>query len=70
MKTAIDDSNAVITHGELPVVAIHEFQLVQLFQNIISNAIRYRSQTSPVIHIALLSKTLTNAPVPSECEHG
>jgi PAS domain S-box-containing protein len=51
MKTAIDDSNAVITHGELPVVAMHEFQLVQLFQNIISNAIRYRSQTSPVIHI-------------------
>jgi PAS domain S-box-containing protein len=51
MKTAIDDSNAVITHGALPVVAMHEFQLVQLFQNIISNAIRYRSQTSPVIHI-------------------
>jgi len=51
MKTAIDDSNAVITRGELPVVAIHEFQLEQLFQNIISNAIRYRSRTSPVIHI-------------------
>jgi PAS domain S-box-containing protein len=51
MKTAIDDSNAVITHGELPVVAMHEFQLVQLFQNIISNAIRYRSQTSPLIHV-------------------
>jgi PAS domain S-box-containing protein len=51
MKTAIDESNTVITHGELPVVAIHEFQLEQLFQNLISNAIRYRSQTSPVIHI-------------------
>jgi light-regulated signal transduction histidine kinase (bacteriophytochrome) len=51
MKSAIDDSNAVITHGELPVVAMHEFQLVQLFQNIISNAIRYRSQTSPLIHV-------------------
>ncbi|HWY47199.1 MAG TPA: PAS domain S-box protein [Bryobacteraceae bacterium] len=51
MKTAIDDCDAVITHGELPVVAMHEFQLVQLFQNIITNAIRYRSQTSPVIHI-------------------
>ena len=51
MKTAIDDCDAVITHGELPVVAMHEFQLVQLFQNIITNAIRYRSQASPVIHI-------------------
>ena len=51
MKTLIDDSNAVITYGELPVIPIHQFQLEQLFQNIISNAIRYRSQTSPMIHI-------------------
>jgi PAS domain S-box-containing protein len=51
METAINESNAVITYGELPVVTIHQFQLEQLFQNIISNAIRYRSQTSPVIHI-------------------
>lgn len=51
MKTAIDESNAMITHGDLPVIPIHEFQLAQLFQNIVSNAIRYRSQTSPVIHI-------------------
>jgi PAS domain S-box-containing protein len=51
MKAAIDDSNAVVTHSELPVVAIHEFQLEQLFQNVISNAIRYRSQASPTIHV-------------------
>ncbi len=51
LKTAVDDSGAVITHGSLPAVAIHEFQLEQLFQNIIGNAIRYRSHAPPVIHI-------------------
>jgi PAS domain S-box-containing protein len=51
LTTVINDSNATITHGELPIVAIHEFQLEQLFQNIISNAIRYRSETAPVIRI-------------------
>ncbi len=51
LKSALDDSGAVLTRGSLPAVAMHEFQLEQLFQNIIGNAIRYRSQASPLIHI-------------------
>jgi light-regulated signal transduction histidine kinase (bacteriophytochrome) len=68
MKSAIDESNAVITYAELPVIAIHEFQLEQLFQNIISNAIRYRSQTSPVIRID--AKCSDNNCTFSICDNG
>jgi PAS domain S-box-containing protein len=50
LKTAIDESGAEITFDPLPSVRMHEFQLEQLFQNIISNAIRYRSNQRPRIH--------------------
>ena len=52
LKTAIDDSGAEITVGPLPRVRIHLFQMEQLFQNVIGNAIRYRSEASPRIHVA------------------
>ena len=52
LKAAIEASGASITHGPLPSVRLHEFQLEQLFQNLIGNAIRYRSQETPQIHIA------------------
>ena len=52
LTAAIEVSGASITHGPLPTVRMHEFQLEQLFQNIIGNAIRYRSEQTPRIHIA------------------
>jgi light-regulated signal transduction histidine kinase (bacteriophytochrome) len=36
---------------QLPRVRVHEFQMEQLFQNLIGNAIRYRSGDPPRIHI-------------------
>jgi len=36
----------------LPMVAVHESRLAQLFQNLISNAIKYRGKEAPRIHIA------------------
>ncbi len=50
LKAAIDESGAEITFDPLPSVRIHEFQLEQLFQNIIGNAIRYRGENRPRIH--------------------
>jgi len=43
LKAAIDESGAEIACEPLPPVRIHQVQLEQLFQNIIGNAIRYRS---------------------------
>jgi len=52
LTIAIRRAGASITHGSLPRVCMHEFQLEQLFQNLIGNAIRYRSQEPPQILVA------------------
>jgi PAS domain S-box-containing protein len=49
---AIEDSGAVVTHDPLPVVHADAMQLIQLFQNLIGNAIKYQSPGVPLIHIA------------------
>ena len=51
LKTAINESGAEITAGPLPSVRVHQFQLEQVFQNIIGNAIRYRSEATPRIQV-------------------
>lgn len=49
---ALEASGAVISREPLPWVRLHEFQLQQLFQNLIGNAIRYRRGEAPQIHVA------------------
>jgi light-regulated signal transduction histidine kinase (bacteriophytochrome) len=56
LKAAINESGASITHNALPCVRIHEFQLEQLFQNLIGNSIRYRSTDPPRIHVAVVGQ--------------
>lgn len=47
----IKDNNARIYVEELPTIHGHEIELIQLFQNLVSNAIHYRSNKEPEIHI-------------------
>ncbi len=56
LEAAIKESGASITSAALPRVHIHDFQLQQLFQNLIGNAIRYRSSEPPRIHVAAVSR--------------
>jgi PAS domain S-box-containing protein len=51
LEVAIKQSHATITTGCLPRVVLHEFQLQQIFQNLIGNAIRYCRAEPPRIHI-------------------
>jgi PAS domain S-box-containing protein len=51
LRAAIEESGAEITFDPLPPVRMYEFQLEQLFQNLIGNAIRYRSSERPRIHL-------------------
>ena len=51
LQTAIEESSAVITHGALPTVMADRIQLFQLFQNLIGNAIKFRGDKPPLIHI-------------------
>jgi light-regulated signal transduction histidine kinase (bacteriophytochrome) len=48
----LEASGAVLTAGPLPVVQSNEIVLVRLFQNLISNAVKYRSERPVEIHIS------------------
>jgi len=52
LEVSIRDSGASISSTALPRVRMYEFELEQVFLNLIGNAIRYRSALPPCIHIA------------------
>lgn len=52
LKVAIEESGALITNDELPEVEADRIQFIQVFQNLIANAIKFRGDTSPIIHIS------------------
>jgi signal transduction histidine kinase len=56
LAVAIQESRAVITHDRLPTVMADGTQLTQLFQNLIGNAIKFRGEDAPVIHLGVGSK--------------
>ncbi len=51
-QAAIAESGAVITSDPLPALLAEEVLWVQLFQNLISNAIKYRGKQIPRIHVS------------------
>ena len=51
LATTIDESGAEILMSGLPVVRGNTVPLVHLFQNLVSNALKYRSDRKPVVRI-------------------
>ncbi|HEY9649403.1 MAG TPA: ATP-binding protein, partial [Coleofasciculaceae cyanobacterium] len=51
LRRRITESGATITHDPLPIVMADSTQLMQLFQNLIGNAIKFRSDKPPEIHV-------------------
>lgn len=51
LTLAISESSAKITSEKLPKIHGDQLQMVQLFQNLLANAIKFRSIDSPVIDI-------------------
>jgi two-component system, chemotaxis family, sensor kinase Cph1 len=51
LQLAIRQNQASVTRGDLPRVTGDSFQLLQLFQNLIGNAIKYRSSEEPVVQV-------------------
>ena len=51
LQATIKESHAVITHDSLPEVMGDGVQWIQLFQNLIGNAIKFRGDRKPEIHI-------------------
>ncbi|MFZ0442840.1 MAG: ATP-binding protein [Methanobacterium sp.] len=52
MDVLIKENNVQITYDALPTIKSDENLMVRLFQNLISNAIKYRSNETPKIHIS------------------
>jgi PAS domain S-box-containing protein len=52
LEAAIGESGAEVTRQTLPVVEGDESQLVQLFQNLIGNAIKFRGHQPPRVHVS------------------
>jgi two-component system CheB/CheR fusion protein len=51
LAAAIQESGATITYGALPKVLVPEVHLLQLFQNLIGNAIKYRGKEPLVVRV-------------------
>jgi PAS domain S-box-containing protein len=52
LKVSIEENGALVTHDPLPTVMADLPQLGQLFQNLIGNAIKFRSNEPPRVHIS------------------
>lgn len=71
LKFTIDENDAVITHDTLPSVIGDPKLLVQLFQNLISNAIKFRKKDqTPQIHISAFKNEERNRYIISVEDNG
>jgi light-regulated signal transduction histidine kinase (bacteriophytochrome) len=52
LREAIEGRGAEVSHGALPTVMADESQLIQVFQNLIDNAIKFHGEESPGVHIS------------------
>ena len=52
LRAAQEASGATVVHGELPEIVADPQQLSQLFQNIVGNAMKFRGEEPPHIHVA------------------
>lgn len=56
LKLVIGESGALVTAGTLPVIRADASQLLLVFQNLISNAIKFRGTEAPLIYISAEQK--------------
>jgi signal transduction histidine kinase len=52
LEAAMQESHAVVEHAQLPTVMADSSQLVQVLQNLIGNAIKFRGTKPPLIRVS------------------
>jgi PAS domain S-box-containing protein len=52
LRSALNETGALVTHDPLPTVLADEMQLAQLFQNLVGNAIKYQRAEVPLVHVS------------------
>ncbi|MGB9979589.1 PAS domain S-box protein [Methanobacterium sp.] len=71
LKTIIDENNAKITYDSLPIIFADEAQIGRVFQNLISNAIKYKkTDEPPKIHISSIKDDKNNEYIFSISDNG
>jgi PAS domain S-box-containing protein len=56
LKSAVEEAGASVSYENLPTLPADELQLTQLFQNLIGNALKFRSASVPRIHVSAAPK--------------
>jgi len=56
LRAAIEESGASVTWDALPTVIADDLQLTQLFQNLIGNALKFRSASVPRVSVSATEK--------------
>jgi light-regulated signal transduction histidine kinase (bacteriophytochrome) len=56
LRAAIEESGASVSADALPTVDADEVQLAQVFQNLIGNALKFRGQQVPRIHVGAVQE--------------
>ncbi len=52
LQAAVAETDATVTYDRLPVIAADALQLRQLLQNLIGNALKFRGERPPAVHIS------------------
>lgn len=52
LRAAVQEAGATVTHDELPVIVCDATQIVQLLQNLIGNALKFRGEAPPRVHVS------------------
>jgi PAS domain S-box-containing protein len=56
LRQLIKETHSMIIYDPLPVIEADESQMIQLFQNLISNGIKFRGERDPIIHVTAETK--------------
>jgi PAS domain S-box-containing protein len=52
LRASLTETGAKVTHDPLPTLRVDASQMAQLFQNLIGNALKFRGERPPEIHIS------------------
>ena len=55
LETSVAETGAEIASDPLPMLQVDEVHLQQLFQNLIGNSLKYRTEAPPRIHVSALA---------------
>jgi len=52
LQTKIEETHAIITKDDLPIIVADESQMIRILQNLIDNALKFKHDSAPIIHLS------------------